>query len=157
MSGMDRLSDDKLKRMAGGLFNALEMQLLDDLGSMARELLAHRRASHAAPAPQKPVAWAETDHKGKVIGVSMNQYPWHPTPLYAQAAPAEEWEACTCGPCPLHPAAPAPSDALREENARLRYVLDGVRVAISTGRNEPLMVWLDQINIALSTPTEERQ
>lgn len=26
----------------------------------------------------------------------------------SQAAPAEEWEACTCGPCPLHPAAPAP-------------------------------------------------
>ncbi|MBF5078547.1 hypothetical protein F1642_05130 [Paracoccus sp. NBH48] len=54
----------------------------------------------------------------------------------------------------IETAAPAPSDALREENERLRYVLDGVRGAISTGRNEPLMVWLDQINIALSTPTE---
>lgn len=51
MSGMDRLTDGELKRMAGGLFNALEMQLLDDLGSMARELIAHRRASQAAPAP----------------------------------------------------------------------------------------------------------
>lgn len=57
----------------------------------------NRRASQAAPAPQKPVAWAETDHKGKVIGVSMNQYPWHPTPLYA---------------------APAPSDGLREAETR---------------------------------------
>lgn len=46
----------------------------------------NRRASQAAPAPQKPVAWAETDHKGKVIGVSLNQYPWHPTPLYAAPA-----------------------------------------------------------------------
>lgn len=103
MSGMDRLSDDKLKRMADGLFNALEMQLLDDLGSMARELLAHRRASQAAPAPQKPVAWAETDHKGKVIGVSMNQYPCHPTPLYA---------------------APTPSDGLREAVERAAVVAE---------------------------------
>ena len=48
MSGTDRLTDDKLKRMADGLFNAIEMQLSDDLGSMARELLAHRRAEAAA-------------------------------------------------------------------------------------------------------------
>lgn len=32
---------------------------------------------------------------------------------------------------------------------RLRYVLGGVRDAIKTGRNEPLQIWLDQINIAL--------
>ena len=32
---------------------------------------------------------------------------------------------------------------------RLRYVLSGVRDAISTGRNEPLMIWRDQINIAI--------
>ena len=57
--------------------------------------------------------------------------------------------------------APAPSDGLREENERLRYVLDGVRGAIDTGRNEPLMVWRDQINIALdhaalsASPTQE--
>ena len=56
MSGMDRLSDDKLKRMADGLFNALEMQLLDDLGSMARELLAHRRASQTVPAHEDDLA-----------------------------------------------------------------------------------------------------
>ena len=48
-----------------------------------------RRASQPAHAPQKPIAWAETDHKGKVIGVSMNQYPWHPTPLYAAPAPSD--------------------------------------------------------------------
>jgi hypothetical protein len=39
--------------------------------------------------------------------------------------------------------------ALEAENARLRYVLDGVRGAIKTGRNEPLMIWKDQIDIAL--------
>lgn len=32
---------------------------------------------------------------------------------------------------------------------RLRYVLGGVRSAIKTGQNEPLQIWLDQINIAL--------
>lgn len=67
MSGMDRLTDEQLHPLT----------MIDgSVGAMARELLAHRRAS--------------------------------------QAAPAEEWEACTCGPCPLHPAAPAPSDGLRE-------------------------------------------
>ena len=55
------------------------------------------------------------------------------------------------------------SDALeaeQSENAVLRYVLGGVRGAIKTGRNEPLQIWLDQINIALDadrrTPTDER-
>ena len=41
------------------------------------------------------------------------------------------------------------ADAQAQENARLRYVLEGVRDAIDTGRNEPLMIWRDQINIAL--------
>ena len=35
------------------------------------------------------------------------------------------------------------------EIERLRYVLDGVRGAILTGRNEPLQIWKDQIDIAL--------
>lgn len=38
-----------------------------------------------------------------------------------------------------------------DEIERLRYVLGGVRSAILTGRNEPLMIWKDQIDIALST------
>ena len=33
---------------------------------------------------------------------------------------------------------------------RLRYVLGGVRGAILTGRNEPLQIWKEQIDIALS-------
>ena len=100
MSGMDRLTDEQLyawsnllewddKHSAGDSFDSDE---LHELLLMSREILAHRRASQAAPAP---------------------------------------------------------SDGLREENERLRYVLDGVRGAIDTGRNEPLMVWRDQINIAL--------
>ncbi|MCJ8334585.1 MAG: hypothetical protein MJH10_10130 [Epibacterium sp.] len=40
------------------------------------------------------------------------------------------------------------------EIERLRYVLEGVRGAIDTGRNEPLMVWRDQINIALGDATD---
>lgn len=32
---------------------------------------------------------------------------------------------------------------------RLRYVLDGVRGAIKTGRNEPLVIWKEQIDIVL--------
>lgn len=43
----------------------------------------------------------------------------------------------------------------REENQRLRYVLGGVRGAIQTGRNEPLMIWRDQINIALDEIGDE--
>lgn len=39
--------------------------------------------------------------------------------------------------------------ALRAENERLRYVLAGVRGAIQTGRNEPLVIWKEQIDIAL--------
>ena len=81
MNGMDRLTIDDLQYWEE--YGDYDVRL------MARELLAHRRASQAAPAPQKPVAWAETDHKGKVIGVSLNQYPWHPTPLYAAPAPSD--------------------------------------------------------------------
>ena len=35
------------------------------------------------------------------------------------------------------------------EIERLRYVLGGVRDAIMTGRNEPLVIWKEQIDIAL--------
>ncbi len=49
-----------------------------------------------------------------------------------------------------HPNRAAESMAwAKVEIERLRYVLGGVRGAIATGRNEPLQVWLDQINIAL--------
>lgn len=42
-----------------------------------------------------------------------------------------------------------------DEIERLRYVLEGVRAAIKTGRNEPLQVWKDQIEIALSPKEPE--
>ena len=49
-------------------------------------------------------------------------------------------------------------DDAADEIERLRYVLDGVRGAIQTGRNEPLRIWKDQIDIALDatkpTPLE---
>jgi uncharacterized coiled-coil DUF342 family protein len=45
----------------------------------------------------------------------------------------------------------AERDAARAEVERLRYVLGGVRGAIKTGRNEPLTIWAEQIDIALST------
>ena len=45
----------------------------------------------------------------------------------SQAAPAEEWEACTCGPCPLHPATPAPSDGLREALEECDCCVDGLQ------------------------------
>lgn len=50
--------------------------------------------------------------------------------------------------------------ALAEKEAevtRLQGVLEGVRSAIDTGRNEPLAIWRDQIDIALNekTPTDE--
>ena len=39
-------------------------------------------------------------------------------------------------------------DALEAERDRMRYVLDGVAGAIDTGRNEPLVIWREQIEIA---------
>ena len=47
----------------------------------------------------------------------------------------------------------ARAEAADAERDRLRYVLEGVRGAIDTGRNEPLMIWRDQINIALAAPS----
>jgi septal ring factor EnvC (AmiA/AmiB activator) len=38
----------------------------------------------------------------------------------------------------------------RADADRYRYVLEGVRNAIKTGRNEPLIIWREQIDIALS-------
>lgn len=57
--------------------------------------------------------------------------------------------------------APEPADKdgtirqLRARAERYRYVLEGVRAAIDTGRNKPLQIWRDQINIALSDATQE--
>lgn len=42
----------------------------------------------------------------------------------------------------------ARAEKAEDEVKRLLYVLDGVAGAIDTGRNEPLQVWRDQINIA---------
>jgi len=39
--------------------------------------------------------------------------------------------------------------SLVDDVERLRYVLGGVRDAIKTGRNEPLVTWKEQIDIAL--------
>lgn len=44
---------------------------------------------------------------------------------------------------------------LEAENERLRYVLGGVAGAIKTGRYEPLMIWRDQIEIALKPKETE--
>lgn len=41
------------------------------------------------------------------------------------------------------------------EIERLRYVLAGVRGAIQTGRNEPLVIWKEQIDIALGVESGE--
>ena len=45
-------------------------------------------------------------------------------------------------------------DGSADEIERLRYVLGGVRDAIKTGRNEPLVIWKEQIDIALGEPSE---
>lgn len=42
-----------------------------------------------------------------------------------------------------------------DEIDRLRYVLGGVRGAIETGRNEPLVIWKEQIDIALDSKPNE--
>ena len=47
MSGMDRLTDELLEAYAAGKWKSYER----DNMARARELLAHRRASQAAPAP----------------------------------------------------------------------------------------------------------
>ncbi len=43
----------------------------------------------------------------------------------------------------------AGENAEREAADRYRYVLEGVKAAIDTGRNEPLRIWRGQIVIAL--------
>lgn len=40
--------------------------------------------------------------------------------------------------------------------AQAVYVLGGVRTAIKTGRHEPLVVWAEQIDIALATLTGDK-
>lgn len=45
-------------------------------------------------------------------------------------------------------------EAAAHEIELLRYVLGGVRDAIKTGRNEPLAIWKDQIDIALGEPKD---
>ena len=47
MSGMDRLTDELLEAYVSGKWKSYERDNIE----MARELLAHRRASQAAPAP----------------------------------------------------------------------------------------------------------
>ena len=47
MSGMDRLTDELLEAYASGKWKSYERDNI----AMARELLAHRRASQPAPAP----------------------------------------------------------------------------------------------------------
>jgi len=44
---------------------------------------------------------------------------------------------------------------LEAEKARLRYVLGGVAAAIDTGRNEPLVIWREQIEIARAALEEK--
>lgn len=46
-------------------------------------------------------------------------------------------------------------DQQAREIDRLRYVLSGVRSAINTGRREPLMVWREQINIAIRERSDD--
>jgi hypothetical protein len=43
---------------------------------------------------------------------------------------------------------------LREDRDRLWYVLEGVAGAIDTGRNEPLVIWREQIEIARAALAE---
>lgn len=47
-------------------------------------------------------------------------------------------------------------NAAADEIDRLRYVLAGVRGAIQTGRNEPLVIWKEQIDIALNSESREQ-
>lgn len=57
-------------------------------------------------------------------------------------------------PDPLHPSTQIARRA-GSEIERLRYVLGGVRDAIKTGRNEPLVIWKEQIDIALGEADRE--
>ena len=86
----------------------------------------------------------------------------------SQAAPAPDDQFVTTLPQEAFDAfakacdeAPAPSDALREENARLAariLHLEGmVKVAKNQARNNRVMAAIGTLTDALSTPTEERQ
>ena len=72
MSGMDRLTDELLEAYASGKWKSYERDNI----AMARELLAHRRASQAAPAPSdwlREAAHAVLAGLGPVHGKLMYQ------------------------------------------------------------------------------------
>lgn len=53
MSGLDRLTDEQIDALGRNDDNAMDRVHVDQIAWLARELLAHRRASQAAPAPQE--------------------------------------------------------------------------------------------------------
>ena len=83
MSGMDRLTDDLLEAYAAGKWKSYERDNI----AMARELLAHRRASQSAPAP---VAW-RYPYRGswEYSNSSVRPNRYEEEPLYAAPAPSD--------------------------------------------------------------------
>ena len=192
MTTTDKLTDETLKAVAR--LNPLPDNIA---GSMARELLAHRRASQAAPAPSdhlvsvgkaSGMVEARVSLAARQIRQTLRDYGHRcaetslPDLIAADVdaalrkqdelhAPARQDDACPCcggtgsygDACvrAINGAAPAPSDALREENERLRGELDwiGNHMVMSMALNESDLIraMKSRARAALSTPTEERQ
>ena len=115
MSGMDRLTDELLEAYASGKWKSYERDNI----AMARELLTHRRASQASPAPSEPVTLTYTNWQGKTaqrnitpVRVWFGSTPWHPEPQWlltavdAEKGLERDFALKDFG-------APAPSDGLR--------------------------------------------
>lgn len=140
MSGMDRLSVQDLEYMRA--WHEGDNLLARAVG----ELLAHRRASQAAPAPSEPVTLTYTNWQGKTaqrtitpVRVWFGSTPWHPEPQWlltavdAEKGLERDFALKDFG-------APAPSDGLRE--ALDRHVIPDP---------DPENLWEEGFNDAINT------
>ena len=129
MSGMDRLTDELLEAYAAGKWKSYERDNI----AMARELLAHRRASQAAPAPSDGLREALEECDCCVDGL--------------QADGETPCPYCTKPAIPVADAA----EALLEAHKSGAWL-------VGQGRTlEQVAMIIAALRAALSTPTEERQ
>lgn len=133
MTTPDKLTDDLVKELAAG-----GMAFQSDAVAMARELLAHRRASQAAPAnwqddPAADDRWCAGNDFAlsrlcAVLKVDPDLVDWDGSDNSLQ----DEADALILRILNAQ-AAPAPSDGLREENERLRMALREIGASIDCG------------------------
>ena len=189
MSGMDRLTDEALEQArraldyyedcanqlskggsgSEGAYDSLEYDggklardVMAQIDAAARELLAHRRASQAAPAPSDYAISKEWAERMLPLDEGVTPSAGAPAPSDALREALEECDCCVDGlqadgetPCPYctKPTIPVADAA----EALLEAYKSGAWV-IGRGRTlEQVAMIIAALRAALSTPTEERQ